>query len=54
MSIKSETVTLPTFQYTSTDPVSRSASGVSIDAAKSKYSELLKQLEAKSSPKKSP
>jgi len=43
--MKSESVILRTFQYTSTAPVSRSASGVSVDAAQSKYSELVKRLE---------
>jgi len=41
----SEAVISNGFKLTSTNPVSRSASGVSIDAAKAKLSELYKSLE---------
>jgi hypothetical protein len=43
--MKTESTSQYQFEYTSTDPVSRSASGVSVDAAKSKYSELIRRLE---------
>lgn len=43
--MKTESAFQYQFEYASTDPVSRSASGVSVDAAKSKYAELFRRLE---------
>lgn len=44
MSMKTESLLHYKFKYASTDPVSRSASGVSIDVIKSRYDELVKRL----------
>jgi len=42
--MKTESAFHNPFEYTSTDPVSRSASGVAVDSIRSKYDELVKRL----------